>query len=186
MSRRTLSGVTAVAVVLGFAASAATVPAQAPAPSRARLDMVNPGDSFKPNRFIRSRLRYSKDAPVIASGGTLVVRNRTGQPHSLSFVPRARLPRTIKAVARCGAPRTICAQLGIAHQIDQSGNPRKAVVDVGRPGIDTASSGGDSFVFSPKGQKGARLTIVVSAPAGSNLSYFCGIHPWMQGVLRVR
>jgi hypothetical protein len=187
MSRRSLSGVLALALLLGFATAAVTVFAQAPAPKRTTLDMVAGKNGFKPNRFLQIGLRFSKDVVQIRSGGTLVVRNRTpGEPHSLSFVPKSAIPNTLKAVERCGAPKTICGKLGIAHQVDQQGNPAKPLVDVGTPGIDTASTAGDSYIFAPKGQKGSRMALQVSAKPGTTLYFFCALHPWMQGVLQVR
>jgi hypothetical protein len=187
MSRRSLPGVLALALLLGLGTTAVTVFAQAPAPNRTTLDMVAGKNGFKPNRYLQIGMRFSKDVVSIKSGGTLVARNRTpGEPHSLSFVPKSKVPKTLKAVERCGAPKTICAQLGVAHQVDQQGNPAKPLVDAGNPGIDTASTAGDSYVFAPKGQKGSRMTLQVSAKPGTTLYFFCALHPWMQGVLQVR
>ena len=47
MSGRSLFGVVALALLLALVATVVTVFAQGAAPSRATLDMVNPGDTFK-------------------------------------------------------------------------------------------------------------------------------------------
>lgn len=185
--RRTLA--LAVFFVLGSGVVAAF--AQAPVPrNRVTLSMIAK-NKIKINRYFQAGLRFGKDVVVVKAGGTLVVRNQTrDEPHSLSFVPKSALPKTLKAINGCFQGKGICGPLGQAHQIDQQGNPKVPAVDINQPGIDTASPQGDSWIFAPRGQATATLpstrTLKVTARAGTTLWFICGFHPWMQGVLRVR
>ena len=44
---------------------------------------------------------------------------------------------------------------------------------------------GDSSIIGPTGQPGASRTIVVTAPPGTVLHYFCTFHAWMQATIVV-
>jgi plastocyanin len=122
---------------------------------------------------------FTPGTVTIASGGTLTLKNRAQEPHTFSIVTKKDLPKTRGQINNCGAPNTICAKLTAAHEIDPQGNPAKPVVDVGAAGIDQP---GDSFVLAPKSTQ----TVNVSAKKGTTLYFMCGIHAWMQGVLKVR
>lgn len=59
------------------------------------------------------------------------------------------------------------------------------VVDVGQPGFDTmgdATTAGDSVFLAPK----SKVTVKVTAKQGAKLTFFCAIHPWMQGTIKVK
>lgn len=180
MSHRFLLRALALGLVLALVGTAIAVAATRP-PRNVGLRMIG-GVSFKINRYVKDSVRFNKDVTVARAGGNLVVRNRTDEPHTLSFVPRSRVPNTSRKINNCGAPGTICFSLGNAHQIDQNGNPQKPVVDINKPGIDSATTQGDSWVFNPHQTR----VLKISAPRGRNLHYICAIHPWMQGVLKVR
>jgi plastocyanin len=122
---------------------------------------------------------FTPGTVTIASGGTLTLKNRAPEPHTFSIVAKKDLPRTRRALNNCGAPNTICGKITVAHQFDQQGNPGKLVVDIGAAGIDQP---GDSFVLAPKSTQ----TVNLSAKKGTTLYFMCGIHAWMQGVLKVR
>jgi hypothetical protein len=181
MSRGSRARALTAATVLALAASTAGTAVAKTPPRNATLDMTSKV-SFKINRYVQDASRFGKDVTVIRSGGTLKVRNLSDQPHTLSFVPKGKLPRTEKQINNCFSPGTICGDLGTAHQIDDQGNPTVMAVDINQPGIDTASTAGDSWVFAPhQTQK-----LKVSAKKGANLWFLCAIHPWMQAELKVR
>jgi plastocyanin len=59
------------------------------------------------------------------------------------------------------------------------------LVDVGQTGFDTMgtkTAPGDSIYLAPK----ATVSFKVTAKKGSELHYFCAIHPWMQGTITVK
>jgi hypothetical protein len=148
------------------------------ASKNARVEMTGKL-TFKRNKFIRDGAHFSPGTVVIRSGGKLTLKNRQPHPHTFSIVSKSDVPKTIGKVDNCGAPGTICDKIFTAHKPDADGNPTVPVVDVGKPGIDQV---GDSVILGPKESK----TVTVSAPKGTTLSFFCGIHAWMQGVLKVR
>ena len=56
--------------------------------------------------------------------------------------------------------------------------------NAGAAGFDTmgdANTAGDSLFIAP-GQGGS---LKVTASKGSKLTYFCAVHPWMQGKIKV-
>jgi hypothetical protein len=95
-------------------------------------------------------------------------------------VRKRELPRTAKAVEACfeGGPCTLAP----GHLKDPD-NPEAGIktkrINAGKPGL---SRRGDSLYLEPK----ATISAKVTAPAGRSLYYLCAIHPWMQGVLRVK
>lgn len=122
---------------------------------------------------------FTPGVVLIRSGGTLTLRNKANQPHTFSIVAKKDVPKTRRKLNNCGSPGTICDTISTAHQIGPDGNPQKPVVDVGTPGIDQV---GDSFVLNPKSSQ----KVAISAKASTTLNFICAIHPWMQGVLKVR
>ena len=85
----------------------------------------------------------------------------------------------------------ICKQIASRH-IKYRGQPPGPtnpvvhwIVNAGKPGFDVP---GDSVAIdeakgAPSGHK--RVTVIVSARAGTTLFFMCGLHPWMQGTIHV-
>ena len=178
------AGIVAALAVLVVAA----VPALAGtrrAPSRASVTAVHRPD-LPPNAELgqTDELRWLRAKTRIKSGGRLTLRNLTRGPtptapttpneiHNFSIVTSRQVPRTQLQALDC----RICRAINDRHQIDaNTGQPRIAVVNRGRRGIDRA---GDSIAFG--GTRRARVT----ASPGRTLRFICAIHPWMQGKLEV-
>lgn len=138
----------------------------------------------------KGKLKFSGPETVVA-GEKLEVVNETNPkqvgPHTFSLVAKAALPKTRKAMNGCFAPKKICLAIAIWHGF----NPKteritKNVVRVGPAGWSTEGSTikkkGDSW-FTEK--KGATISQVVSAKAGTTLHYICAVHPEMQGDVEV-
>lgn len=173
-----IRGTLVCAVITTSAATAlAAAPANAAAaPKQATLTAVG-GVEFKANRYIMDNMRFNKDRVVIRSGGTLTVRNRTSEPHTISVVKRRHLPRNVRQMEACFGG--ICGEMAAAHGVTSpDAEPTIPLVNVGATGLDRA---GDSALFGDD-----PLKIKVSAARGKNLSYLCLIHPWMQGRIAVR
>ncbi len=166
----------------------AVVPALAAvrkAPSRGSVTAVHRPD-LKPNRDLGQRddLRWARSTTRIKSGGALTLRNLTRGPtpqapdtpneiHNFSIVTSRQVPRTQLQALDC----RICKAINARHNFDDTtGQPRVAVVNRGRKGIDRP---GDSVAFS--GTRKARVT----AKPGRTLRFICAIHPHMQGKLEV-
>lgn len=176
MSRR--KSLVCAAIAASACSAIAAVPATAAtAPRQATLTAVG-GVEFVPNRHIEDNMRFNKDRVVIRSGGTLTVRNRTSEPHTISLVKRSDQPRTFRQMEAC-FEGGICAELSAAHGVTSpEAEPTVPLVDVGATGFDRA---GDSSLFMED-----PLRLKVTAAAGKNLFYICLIHPWMQGRIAVR
>lgn len=178
MSRLTSRRGLLAAITLALLA-AVVVPALAATPRNTTVSVVETGTKFKINRFAADTVHFRKDAYEIKSGGTLTIRNRTGEPHTLSVVRRSSLPRTSRQINNC-FEGGICAAFGAAHQFPPGeGPPAKPLVDPDGKGLDQV---GDSVFFNPK----QSVKIKVSARPGRTLRFICIIHPWMQSKLRVR
>jgi hypothetical protein len=180
MSRRRFARVVVPALAVALAAIV-VVPAlaqQGQAPNRATL-RIKSGVEVKINRFISDKLRFGRDATEIRSGGTVVVRNPTEQPHTVSVVRRRELPKNTRQVERCfeGPP---CSRFFEAHQVnEQTEEVGQPVVNAGKAGVNRP---GDSVFIAPKG----RTNLQITADRGTTLYFLCAPHPWMQSQFRVR
>jgi hypothetical protein len=171
-------------LVLGLAVVGGTALAKSKsAPNKVTVTAVAKFSAkFKINKYgqFTDGAHFAPGDVTIRSGGALTLKSKDAQaPHTFSIVAKKDLPKTRGKLNNCGAPNTICGKIALGHQIDQQGNPAKPVVDVGAPGIDQV---GDSFVMGPKSSQTVNLT----AKKGTTLYFMCALHPWMQGVLKVR
>jgi plastocyanin len=136
---------------------------------------------YKVNQYVKETAKWSPGALAIKSGGTLTIRNKGGAPHTFSIVKASQVPTTNKQIERCGAPKTPCGDLVVAHEDDPESDapPKKPLVDVGATGFDQP---GDSVFFAgPKGTK-----VKITAKKGTTLRFMCAIHPWMSGKISVK
>jgi hypothetical protein len=96
-------------------------------------------------------------------------------PHTLSIVRQADLPRTLREGFDCEAG--LCGAFLEAHDLE--GASPNFVVDVGKAGLNRP---GDSLLIT---NDHPVTTAPVTAPAGTTLHYLCAVHSWMQGKLIV-
>jgi plastocyanin len=133
------------------------------------------------NSKIFSDLRFSPGRTTLSSGDQLTLSHadKTDEPHTLTIVNATELPSTIEQVFDCGAPGTLCDEVftTIGPQIT---DPTKAqfVNVAGGSGLD----GRLDTLWLPAGTS---ISVPVTAPSGTTLSYFCAIHAWMQGSITV-
>jgi hypothetical protein len=178
-----IAGGTALAVALGGGVAMAAAP-------KTTTIKEKSGTVYSINRFVQSKLRWSKDTYTVAHGGTLhIVANKLGEgPHTFTVVRKKDLPTTNKAINNCLAPGHICLKLAIAHGADPSsqGPPKFQFLENGKgqntpPNVDRP---GDSAAigFTPA-QKAVDLK--VTAKKGTTLHFMCLVHPWMQATVKV-
>jgi plastocyanin len=186
MNRRTPVALAAVAA-LGVSAlaigpaSAATKPKPKPKPNtiEARGTL-----KVKINGFVQDAQSFFPGTVTVKPGTTVTLRNKSqgGAPHSLSLLKKSALPRTGEDIMTC----PMCGPVMAAHQASpETGEVGVPVVDVGQPGFDTmgdAKTAGDSIFLPPQG----KVTFKVTAKKGSTLTFFCAVHPWMQGTIKVK
>jgi plastocyanin len=173
----------ALAATAALGVSALAIGPAVAAPAKKNRIAIVGGQTYKPGFYAMDNLRFAPRTITVRSGATVKVVNKGagGEPHTVSFVSRSQEPRTKKSIDACGNLQGgVCLKLAQAHQANpQTGEVKVPVVDVGRPGVDRA---GDSYYLAP----GKGVSFKVTARKGATLRYFCVIHPWMQGTIKVR
>jgi plastocyanin len=127
----------------------------------------------------------------VKSGATVTVVNKgtDPEPHTISFVKRAFLPKSFEFAA--------IGPLMAAHQVDEENEeapPGVIKVDNGAAAADQNAplevdslgddkQAGDSQFIAPDEKK---ITFKVTAKKGATLPYYCAVHPWMQGKISVK
>lgn len=182
MSRRLPLALLAAVSLIAAAISATTASADKAetAQSSARIDIVG-GVKIRPGVSVSDTQRFTPRTRTVSPGATVTIRNRatTQDPHTFSLVRRTQLPRTPGQLNRC-FEGGVCGQLFQAHEVPEGdGPPGKPVVNVGEDGFDQV---GDSVVFAGRDP----VRVKITAARGTNLSYLCAVHPWMQGRINVR
>lgn len=158
------------------------VPALAATPRTTTVTTVG-GTIYKINRLSGDTMRFKKDVYEIKSGGTLVLKDRTGDGHTLSLARRSSLPRTRKQLDNC-FEGGLCATIAGPHQFPEGESqgppvPAKPVVDPDGKGLNRA---GDSIYVAAR----RSVRIKVGAKRGRTLRFLCIIHPWMQSKIKVK
>jgi hypothetical protein len=137
------------------------------------------------NKSFNVEFRFRPGTLHIKHGATLTFRQGPPQPafafpegvdpHTLSIVRQADLPRTLREGFECEGG--LCGEFLQAH--DAFGAPPTFVVNVGKAGLNRP---GDSLLITDAHPV---TTARVTAPAGTTLHYLCALHSWMQGKLVV-
>ena len=135
------------------------------------------------NKSFNVEFRFRPGTLHIKHGATLTFRQGPPQPpsvfpdgvepHTLSIVRRADLPRTLQELFEC----EVCGPFLEAHDLE--GASPNFVVNVGKAGLNRP---GDSLLIT---NDHPVTTAPVTAPAGTTLNYLCAVHSWMQGKLVV-
>lgn len=185
MHRRTAA---AVAAVAALGASAVAV-----APASAAKLTIKGGTQFKAGKFVKDNQRFS--APAKTKSGTtftIVNKSKSHEPHTLTFIEKQFVPTSFDV------NEALMGNIFTAHQVDPTNEeapPGAFTVDDGQPLADGAtwevnsafsdtSANGDSAFIAP--DTNGPGSFKVTAPKGSKLYYFCAIHPWMSGKLKVK
>jgi hypothetical protein len=130
-------------------------------------------------------------ATEVERGQKLKIVNKTSPkkvgPHTFTLLESNLVPKNEKQGEKCFGPGGICQEIFAAHEIDEESET------IGKPDIDVAKKGwdfmfdegvtGDSWFTFEEDEKTSRR---VKADSNSKLSYFCVIHPWMVGELKVK
>jgi plastocyanin len=176
MSRRKFARLAVPGLAL-LIATAIVVPAvaQPSASARVKLNTIG-GVTFKANRFIQDNMRFSKNSISAKRGDTIVLTDKTKQPHSFSVVRKGQVPRKVRQIDGCfeGGP---CGELFVKHgavnpDTGEEQDPTTPLVNAGAEGFNQP---GDSVLIPPGGKTTVRVT------GSKDMNYICAIHPWMQG-----
>jgi plastocyanin len=141
-------------------------------------------DRLAINKYLQNGLQFKPGTITVKSGGTLTFAygDREQEPHTLTIVAKAQLPKTVQQVENCG----VCQRYASPHLKNPRAEPGPGnpvihwTLNKGQPGLDVV---GDSLVIQPGAHK--TISAVVSAPAGTTLYFVCAVHPWMQGKIVV-
>ncbi len=181
MTRRTTLTGAGMAALAAFAVATAPASAAAQKDNGNRIRIVG-GQEFRAGHHVADTQRFVGTTSVRPGQTVRVVNRATApDPHTISFVKKADLP---KSFADMGKPALLA--LGQAHGFPEGGGPdgpppapANPIVDVGAAGFDRV---GDSWYFT-----GKRYSFKVASSAKKGTySYFCVVHPWMQGTLKVK
>jgi plastocyanin len=133
------------------------------------------------NSKIFSDLRFSPGNTTLKSGDQLTLSHddKTEEPHTLTIVDASERPSDTEGVFGCGAPGTVCDEVFTTVGPQITDPTKSQFVNVG------GGSGLDGRLDTLWLPAGTSISVPVTAPAGTALSYFCAIHPWMQGNITV-
>ena len=133
------------------------------------------------NSKIFSDLRFSPGHTVLKSGDELTLRHsdETDEPHTLTIVNASELPTDVEDVFGCGEPGTVCDEVftTVGPQIIDE-TAAQFINVAGGSGLD----GRLDTLWLPAGTS---ISVAVTAPSGTTLSFICAIHAWMQGTITV-
>ena len=134
---------------------------------------------------------------VVRQNDTVIWRNETVAPHSITIVNQVEVPQTLRETFACA----LCEQLLFAHtpNLGPQGPFPPFVAAIDELKVTAAAPArldarGDSLVVAEQGgvypdtlggMIGDTVNAVIDAPVGSTLSYVCALHPWMQGTIEV-
>jgi hypothetical protein len=133
------------------------------------------------NSKIFSNLRFSPGRTTLNSGDQLTLSHddATEEPHTLTIVNAAELPSDTEGVFGCGAPGTVCDEVFTTVGPQLTDETKSQFINVADgSGLDGRL---DTLYLPP----GTSISVPVTAPSGTTLSYFCAIHAWMQGSITV-
>lgn len=130
-------------------------------------------------------------ANEVKAGKNLKIVNDTNPkkvgPHTFTLAEKKYLPENPKEYDACYKPGKLCGTGAEAHKVDfEAETIGKVNVESGKDGWDKAFEPGvfgDSHFLGGPGEATHRK---VTAKPGTKLTYFCLIHPFMQGTIRVK
>jgi plastocyanin len=187
MNRRLTVALAATAAFGVCALGTVSTAAAAPKALKGKIRIVG-GPVYKPGVMVGDNVRFNRHTTV-KSGGTVKIVDKGSPmagPHTVSLLKKTALPRTMAQAEPCFEGQGVCAPLFAAHQVPENPEEPPGVIEynAGAAGFDTmgdANTAGDSLFMPPQ----AGGSIKVTAPKGSKLTYFCAVHPWMQGKITV-
>ena len=183
-----LGGTAAACTALAtFGASAAMASTHA---GGVTIKVTDKGQTYVINKSATDSMYFSPATASVKSGQTLTFTYEgkpADEPHTISVVAEKELPTTNAQINACsnGGDR-VCNVIIAGHIKNPKAPPGPTndivhwTVDRGQPGLDGP---GDSIAI--EGAKHKTISIKVTAPAGTTLYFFCVVHPWMHGKLKV-
>lgn len=158
----------------------------------ASTDHASGGGQAKPATItatIKGKKMEFQGPRKVKSGAQLQIVNGTDPeqtgPHTFTLVKKSELPRSKQQMKDCEHLQSkLCQDIVKAQKANpETGVVKKPNVDVGKKGWDKSfGKTGDTWFSAKQGESTERK---VTAKAGKTLYYFCAIHPFMQGRIKV-
>ena len=183
-----MTGTRRAVVAVGLALAAVTAGA-APADAAAAAH-VKTFDEFKlvegPGGGLLLDFGFTPASITVPHGSTVRWSNPSinDEPHSVTVVTEAQVPRTIDEINACFETEESFCNRVLSKHFPSEDAPPVTLVNVGRVGLNRS---GDSRLLLPPAPDTPPTTLWarVTAPAGSTLHYICAFHPWMQAKINV-
>ena len=162
------------------AAGRATAASKTAVIRTAGRELFRPNPNNPPNKEDVVTLGWSPGTITVHSGQrlTLVDDDNFGDPHVFMISPKKDLPKADTAAFKNPVVRVVAGEV-----LNDPSNPGKGfkalTANRGKPGLNTI---GDALVLT---HKGAKESAIVSAKPGTTLYFFCAVHFWMQGEIKV-
>lgn len=173
-----LAAVSAVGIGAVTSVGASAAGKQTDEPTAATITMVSNGKNLE---FQGPR--------TVSAGAKLQIVNATDPskvgPHTFTLVDKDLVPKSKQDIKDCFKLKLeVCTDVLNAHKVNiKTEKIGKPVVDVGAKGWDTSfGKKGDTWFSLEEGETHDRQ---VTAKPGDTLYYFCAIHPFMQGKIKV-
>jgi plastocyanin len=186
--RKWVVGGIAVAVAVFAAVPAGATPGSREA-NGVTIYATDKGQTYVINRSATDKMYFSPATVRVKSGSmlTFTYKGAADEPHTLTVVAQKDLPTTNSEINACeNGGDKVCNAIVAEHIKNPKAPPGPTndivhwVVNKGKPGLDEA---GDSIAIEGPNHK--VTTIKITAPAGTILSFFCLVHPWMHGKIIV-
>jgi hypothetical protein len=175
-------------VGLGCGLAAVIAVATAGAAGRTAVIKTKGGESFAPNpanppnKLDINSLQWAPGTITVHSGQklSLIDTDKSGEPHVLAIA----LPKDLPRSPSVGPSNPVLRLVGPQVLVNPANPPagfKAYQVNAGPNGLNQE---GDALVILPGGPHKS-ATWFVSAKPGTTLHFFCIVHPWMQGVIKV-
>lgn len=142
-----------------------------------------PNPAQPPNKLLINNLQWTPGTITMHSGQSFKLiygSDKSGEPHVLAIASKKDLPKSPNL-----SPHNKVVQLIAPKLLINPANPAAGFkaykANRGRDGLNVE---GDALVILPGGPH-KTATWFVSAKPGVTLYYFCAVHPWMQGKIKV-
>jgi hypothetical protein len=146
-------------------------------------DKFVPNPANPPNKLDVDNLQWAPGVIKVRSGQSLklVYSDKSSEPHVLLIAK----PRDVPKSNNFNPGANAAIRLASGALLNDPTNPEAGFkafkANFGKDGLNQE---GDSLVILPGGPH-KTATWFVSAKAGTTLHYFCAVHPWMQGEIKV-
>lgn len=177
-----------VGVGVVLVAAAAGVLASAGGPATAGQVASNHGDVAKIKMVQKGRDLTFTGPKEVEKGAKLRIVNDTNPkkvgPHTFTLITSKNMPTSKKKQKKCEELEGVCGDIAAAHKFDPKTNKvNKPSVDAGKKGWDKPfGTKGDSWYTEKNGTIAGRK---VTAKPGTVLRFFCVVHPFMKGKIKV-